>query len=98
MVLQVGIEPPADCVVLWYEVIEKNLGRSGPVQFKPVLFKSQLYTEINVQLPTPIQCSGVTRTFHRHLSDHSNGGTPNWSLLWGRGPKPPLFQPHKGKF
>lgn len=54
VVMHVGIQPTAGHVVLQYTFIEKNLSISGSVQFKPVLFKNQLYTEINVPLPTPI--------------------------------------------
>ena len=50
----VGIQPTAGHVALQYTFIEKNPSISGYVQFKPVLFKNQLYTEINVPLPTPI--------------------------------------------
>lgn len=52
--MRVGIQPTAGHVALQYTFTEKNPSISGYVQFKPVLFKNQLYIEINVPLPTPI--------------------------------------------
>ena len=38
-----AIQSTADCAVLWYVFIEKDNCVSGPAQFKPMLFKDQLY-------------------------------------------------------
>ena len=43
MVPHPWIQPIAEHVVLKYIFIEKNPRISGPVQFKPMLFKEQLY-------------------------------------------------------
>ena len=42
-VLHPQIQPISDHTVLQYAFTEKNPPISGPVQFKPMLFKGQLY-------------------------------------------------------
>ena len=44
MVQYPWVQPAMDRVVLQLVFIEKNPCISGPMQFKPVLFKGQLYT------------------------------------------------------
>ena len=43
VVLHPGIQLTSDHVVLYYVFTEKNPCLSGPVQFKPMLVKGQLY-------------------------------------------------------
>ena len=45
MVLHSQIQPTEDHIVLQYVFTENYLCISGPVQFKPVLFKDQLYCD-----------------------------------------------------